>query len=409
MSDDMNIKIEKYADYRLIRSGLYGKGSFVKTAENGELEIEQTLSGQDLYMSACLFSDADIRSEKNYSLYFCIISPDLGQTQESTIFACYYFAEYFAIPPDCIEVIYNGAANCGMGDHGGYDGDGGDGGDGDGDGGDGAGGDDAGGDSGGDDSGGDIALDNACKDSNNNDAPCEMLITIPPVVYGNLQSPHTPTINYHLARQMLKDGIKNIQIDVYEHCHMIRLPNSINTATSMYAIPLTFEELLYIDKSQIIKLSKFPRPENSMIIPRTVPEAVEWFTRQQDDLTKKQISQSRLLESMLKKGWQIPLCIRRLQNLYLYDSTRLEAYRIIAQFYSWIKASADEVWCQVQNSDQRNPINDYQKLKAIITFATENPSFAGCEHKLLKRFCPPGKCFIAELKDLNKEPLLFEK
>lgn len=380
MSDDMNIKIEKGAGYRLIRSGLHGKNTFVKTTENGEFEIEQIFNSQDMFMSTCLFAGADIGAEKIYPLYFCIESADMRQTQENAIFACYYLTENFAIPTDCIEVVYNGDGNCDVGNRNGY-----------------------GGAYGGDM----IGSGTTDKNSNNNNTLSEIIITIQPVVYGNQQSPNTPAINYHLARQIVRDGIKNIEIDIYEQNHMIRLPNSINTATKRFVIPLQFEELLYMDKTQLITLSKSPRPENSMIIPRTVPETVEWFAQQHDEFAKKRISQARLLESILKDGWQIPACIRRLQSLCLYDSTRLETYRIIAQFYSWIKASHDEVWCRVQNLDQRNPINDYSKLNAIIKFATENPSFAGCEHKLLNRFCPPGKCFMSELNDLNKKPLLF--
>jgi len=365
----MNTKNNNQFGYRLTRSGLYGKDVFVKTAENGELEIEQVFNSQDMFMSTCLFSDADIISDKIYNLYFCVESADIGQTQENIILACYYISENFAIPTDCIEVIYNGADYCG----------------------------DA------------FSDDSVCKEDSNNNTLCEMVIIIPPVVYGNRQFPYTSAINYHLARQMLKDGIKNIQIDVYEHNHMIRVPNSFNTSSKRFVIPLRFEEILHMGKSQIITLSKAPRPENSMIIPKMVPEAIEWFACRHEEFAKKQKSQNRLLELILKDGWQIPPCIRRLQTLCLYDSIRLEAYRIIAQFYSWIKASVNEIWQQVQNSDHRNPINNYSKLNAIIKFAIENPSFAGCSHKLLKRFCPVGKCFIDELINLNKEPLLFEK
>jgi len=38
-----------------------------------------------------------------------------------------------------------------------------------------------------------------------------------------------------------------------------------------------------------------------------------------------------------------------------------------------------------------------------------NPQFVGCEHKLLKRFCPASKCFMAELKKKHESPYLFEQ
>jgi len=38
-----------------------------------------------------------------------------------------------------------------------------------------------------------------------------------------------------------------------------------------------------------------------------------------------------------------------------------------------------------------------------------NPQFVGCQHPLLKRFCPAGKCFMADLIDEYEKPYLFEK
>jgi len=88
--------------------------------------------------------------------------------------------------------------------------------------------------------------------------------------------------------------------------------------------------------------------------------------------------------------------------------TELEAYRIITVFYAWIKASEQQVWQQIQSIDYKNPVNDFHKLKAQIEFAIENLRFVGCEHPLLQRFCPAGKCFIAELSEQLEKPYLFK-
>ena len=145
-----------------------------------------------------------------------------------------------------------------------------------------------------------------------------------------------------------------------------------------------------------------------MVIPRQISGAVEWFAVVFRDVENNRKKQEQLLNLMLQSGWKIPECIRKLQKLCLYGNTRLEAYRIIAQFYSWIKSSIDEIWFQIQDLDQRNPINNIQKLRAVITFAIENPYFTGCEHKLLQRFCPAGKCFMAKLIKECEKPHLFE-
>jgi len=144
-----------------------------------------------------------------------------------------------------------------------------------------------------------------------------------------------------------------------------------------------------------------------MIIPRVVPEAVEWFNEVWKEEEKRQYRQSQLQKLIMEKGWQITPCIRRLTWMDLSKEQSFEACRIISQFYSWIKADPDEIWHYFQQIDRRNRIEDYQRLRAILNFATENPGFIGCQHSLLKRFCPVGKCFMAELMNEYENPHLF--
>jgi len=127
------------------------------------------------------------------------------------------------------------------------------------------------------------------------------------------------------------------------------------------------------------------------------------------EFEEKLLRQNELQKLMLQKGWEIPPCIRRLQQLCLYDNIRLEAYRVLSQFYSWIGAGPDEIRHLINFMDRRNPIRNYQKTNAIITFAVENPWFVGCQHALLHRFCPAGKCFMAELIEEYENPRLFEQ
>jgi hypothetical protein len=217
-----------------------------------------------------------------------------------------------------------------------------------------------------------------------------------------------PALNYHLACQMADERIDNIDIDVYQGDHCLALPNAINSATGRFVIPLTMKELLYLDGNGLAELAKRPKPEDSLILARRIPAAAEWFAEALADFEKKQRRQDQLRKLMLEKGWEIPPCIRRLQSLRLYDDVRLEAYRVLSQFYSWIKASHAETRHLIYRVDQRNPIKDYQRLSSIITYAIENLWFVGCEHPLLQRFCPAGKCFLAELIKEYGQPRLFE-
>lgn len=339
-----------------------GESIFVRSDDEFAKQVfKNKYENRDLLVSPNLYTAPDLSAEQICPLRFHIVAENLMQACKNTIEACYYLTENFAIPEDVVDVIY-----CGGG----------------------------------------ITVINKY---NKNTLIAEMVIIISPIIFGCQSIQLMPVINYHLTRDLVRAGIKNIDIDVYHQDKLLRMPNLFNSATSRYAIPLTLKELLYISPDRITELAQNPRPEDSMVIPRCVPEAVKWFNEIHSDFAKKHEYQNRLLNLMLQSGWKIPECIRKLQKLYLYGNTRLEVYRIIAQFYSWIKSSIDEIRYQIQDLDHRNSINDIQKLRAIITFATQNPYFASCEHKLLKCFCPAGKCFMAKLKDNYKNHSLFEQ
>ena len=358
---DMITEINKNPKYLLLKAFKDEEPVLIRSDDgHARQSFRSKYENKDLWVWPNLYTAPDLSAEQICPLRFHIVAENLMQARKNTIEACYYITENFAIPEDGVEVI----CNRGEGIVGSID---------------------------------------------SNAVPtAEMVTIISPLVFGSPSTQLMPVINYHLARNLVRAGIKNIDIDVYQRDKLLRMPNSFNSALSGYVIPLTCKELLYLSPDAIINLAQNPRPEDSMVIPRHVPEAVDWFTMVFKDIENNHKKQEQLLNLIFQKGWETPPCIRRLQRLCLNGNVRLEAYRIIAQFYSWIKSSVGEIWFQIQDLDQRNPIKNYQKLKAIIAFAFENPQFAGCEHKLLKRFCPAGKCFMAKLIKECEKPHLFE-
>ena len=430
----------KYAVFKAARSG---GPTLINTADSAAVEGFRSWYGnQDLLVSTWHSEIPDMSAPRKYALCFHIASSNPEAARVSALEALYYVEERFGVPPESMEIIYNGGggtcSNVVSDDAG-------------------TGQNDANGepdadhahesvhagpsdDPGHDDSGGvdrnadhrrtdaeipctadgdgprvnqhSPTLGNAHrvhKSLKDSDSVAEMVIMIPPVVFRGQPTPFMPALNYRLARQMADDGISNIDIDVYVRDSYVALPNSINSATGRFVIYLTPKELLYMDGTRIAELSKQTRPEDSVIQLSRIPEAVEWFSETHDEFGEKKTRQNQLHELMVRNGWEIPPCIRRWLRLCLYDNVRLEVYRITSQFLSWIGASESEIRFQIHSIDRRNPIKDYQKLKNIITFAVENPWFVGCEHALLRQFCPAGGCFMAELIDQHKNPLLFRE
>lgn len=361
-------------EYMLVRALARNEVKFVPTDTTEALSAFRTKHGnRDLAVSAWQYNQPDLKAQGTSSLYFYVCACELEENRRSAIEAIYYISENLSIPEDCIEVIYNGGGHIGAAGS---------------------------------------AANSDGESSNNagnaNSTAAETVILIPPIVFAGQPTLLMPVINYQLARQLVEDVTENIDIDVYHQDYLIRLPNSINSQTGSYVIPLTIKELLYMDAYAIAELSKQPRPEDSLIMPRTVPEAVEWFSSLLKETEKEQERQHQLQNLLFKDGWQTSPCTRRLLWADLDKNNALEACRITSQFYSWLGASSGEIWYRLQQIDRRNRIDDYPRLKAIIVFALENPRFIDCEHTLVRRFCPAGKCFMAELIAELEQPHLFE-
>jgi len=348
--------------YRLYKTAIGRESCFIKVGDDESEEAFRNSAGNiDLLISTWYSAVPDISTPRNYSLSFHIVSNNPETARVSALELINYIEETYSIPDENIEIIYSGGSD------------------------------------------------------NNPDAKevisaVEIIILIPPVIFGGLPTPLMPALNYYLARQMVDEGLTNIEIDSYVRDSYIPLPNSINSATDKFVIRLTWKELIYLNGDRIVDLSKQPRPDD-LIILQEVPEAVECFAEVHADFEKKLFRQDELQKIMLENGWQIPPCIRRLTWANLDRNSALEACRLIGGSFSFLGSHEEEIRYHVLRLARRNDITgfrEHQKLKNIVTYGIENPMLAECQHPLLSRFCPTGGCYIAELIEEYEKPLLFE-
>jgi hypothetical protein len=370
------------ASYAAVKPAQSSKVHFVNMADSTAVEALRTqYSNRDLLVSACRSTMPDPMAPRSQSLYLYIGPGSLENVRKHALEACYHLAEYCCIPQDCMDVIYDGGGeNTGHADQDGRD------------------------NAGAGDHPDHKEIDSAGAAIAR---PAKMIILVPPVVFDGRATPLMAALNRRLAEQMSREGVGGLDIDVYIRDPFIPLPNAINGATARFVISLRVEEALYLDARGISDLSKKPRPDDSYAAGRHVPEAAEWFAEALKEEEKHAEKQSRLREALLRSGWQVPPCIRRLDWADMSEDQALEACRIIARFYPFLHAREDEVWYHVRRLDQRHGIGDYPRLRNIVTFGMENPAYVGCEHPLLQRFCPAGRCFVTELISEYENPLLF--
>jgi hypothetical protein len=346
--------------YRMVKAKGANTAVFVHIEARDTVHVPQ--GNRDLVVSVTFYESADPSSRCMYALCFHIRSSSLEQACKSALQVVYYLAENCGIPPESVDLTYNG--------------------------------------------GGNISEDDGRADVGSA-TPAEIVILVPPPVFDGRPTPLMLVLNYELARQMIADGLQ-VDVDAYaQERQFVRLPNTFNSDAGRFVVAVRAEELLYMATKAVAGLSARPRPDDSYAMRRSVPEATEWFAEALRQAEKHTERQSRLREALLRSGWQVPPCIRRLDWADMSDAQALAACRIIARFYPFIHAREDEVWYRIRRLDQRHGIGDYPRLRNIVTFGRENPAFVGCEHPLLQRFCPAGKCFVVELISEYENPLLF--
>ncbi len=311
---------------------------------------------KDLFRSTWWSSEPDPSAARNYALYFRVASKNLEQVRIAAGEVCSYVEDRFHAPDSVIDVSFNG--------------------------------------------GGSIPDASVT-------LPAGMVILIPPVVFDGRPTRLMPALNRDLAVQMNEEGL-DVDVDCCaEQQQFIPLPNTFRSATGRFVIPLRVREALGISAKGILDLSRQPRPDDSFAQARRVAETSEWFAAALDKKQRRVRRQLQLREHLLRSGWVVPPCVKRLGWVALSEDQALEACRIVAGFYPFIGASAEEVGYQINRLNQRHGLQQAARLRAIVTWGQENPEFVGCSHPLLRPFCPAGKCLMTEMLNECQDALLF--
>ena len=349
--------------FRIVKPKTPGATTLVNV-EDDALDVVRARHGnRDLLVSVAFYESPDPSSQCVYALCFHVRSSSLEQARQSALEVVYYLAEHCGIPSESLDLIFNG--------------------------------------------GGLVAQDNG-QANTGHATPAEIVILVPPLVFGARPTPHALTINYDLARLMHDDGL-HVDVDAYakeKEGQFVWLPNTFNTDTGGHAVVIRADEFLNLSAKAVGALSVQPRDDDSFAVRRPVAEAAEWFAETLAEKEKLVRQQSQLRDKLMGR-WVVPFCIRRLDWAEMSDDSAVEACRIVAGFYPFVGAGQDEVWYHVRRIDQRHGLQQGARLRAIVTFGSENPSFVGCEHPLLRQFCPVGGCFMKELADEIANPRLF--
>lgn len=223
-------------------------------------------------------------------------------------------------------------------------------------------------------------------------------IGVPRRVFGMPQGSDQIILWHHLAKRLVKEGLKHIDTGIYQPTRVLRLPNSINSKTGLYKIPLEYKELRDADIADIRKSATIARKWDSIATPVESAKAIRWQLdarnwhkgRQQRQREKKQRRRDAGM------GWRVTPCVKAVEAATLPDGVRHTVYYVLARFYTSIHMHPDEAIERLLAIDQRNPICDQDYIERVVRYSRKYAGFRECPIPGLGAYCQPEKCFLAK-------------
>jgi hypothetical protein len=343
----MSSEMETRCDYLHIElAALLHQGGMVRNCYTRKDDIagigkwRARFENKDVFTSICLYSEPNNESAFICPIFADIDSDDRAGARESCLILCEMIMDRIGVPQDQLEIYFSGN----KGFH----------------------------------------------------------VVVPCEVFRPFHSPYILSLYKRMAEKAEQAGVRSIDRGVYTKKRIWRLPNSINSKSQLYKIPLFFEELRDMSINRILELAKEPRPEDSFVVYQTCERAVRWYELAIQRVEKHiRRSAARGASTNFKAGWRIPPCVKAIEEAEVPDGIRHQTYLSLARFYGWIRMHPDEAVERIERIDARNQIRDPKSIPRIVSWGNAHCGFPGCEDPALKRYCQTNKCFYARLKALQ--------
>lgn len=212
-----------------------------------------------------------------------------------------------------------------------------------------------------------------------------------------------------LAPRLTREGLTHIDLEVYQATRPLRLPNSVNSRTMLYKVPLEYKELRDLELSDIIEIAKAPREHDSMAIPAESHRAVAWLAKAREWLKHQPLPLRYDHHRVQAGGWRTPPCIRRIESTVLPDGMCHPTYYVVARFYATTSMAEEEAIDRLRENDRRHPIRDPDYVERVVHNGWAHPGFSGCPNPILEPYCDKPACYLKRLPQPVSKPPRPEK
>lgn len=227
-----------------------------------------------------------------------------------------------------------------------------------------------------------------------------------PQIFGDAANTATHWDWRRLANSLKETIAPSIDLAIYRDAGLIRIPNTCNTKTGLYDIPLSFEEMAKSSIDEIRELAARPRETNPWAIPQVSQQAQRWLEEsscQEHAATKIRADSYAPKPIPLVRGWHTPPCVRQVEQEVIPDGRRHQAFESLARFYASIGMAGDEICQRIEEINNRNPIRDPDFIPRMVGYVIQNPKFRSCPSVGLAPYCSPEQCPLHQLGQGKRE------
>lgn len=213
-------------------------------------------------------------------------------------------------------------------------------------------------------------------------------------LFGDTATQATIETWHGVATDLKQEIAPSIDTSIYRHGALIRCPNTLNTKSGRYDIPLEAAELEGMSADAIRDLAIKPRDENPWPTPDFSDSARFWLI---DRVAEPERPKPKRPRVSRKGGWHTPPCVRKAEKVVLPDGCRHETLHSLGRFYFSVGMAPDEIVDRLFEIDARHPIRDPDYIPRMVDCVVKKPGFYGCPNPGLTPFCVPDNCPLKRL------------
>lgn len=224
-------------------------------------------------------------------------------------------------------------------------------------------------------------------------------LLVPFQIFDAFYSPWIFPLYADIAAQQDRFQPGFLDLSIYSQDYAWTFPNSRDSQSGLYKIPLTEDEITELSADQILAMATSPRADDSYLDARIGKYAPWWFTAELKRIEQKLTACPKCSEGFadyMPDRTVVP-CVQAIESTVLPEGTRHATYYSLASALAGLNMHYPEIVVRLQAIDACNPICDSNDIETAAEYGCRHPSYPPCG-SVLRQYCRKDGCSFAESK-----------